>query len=59
MLKSVHPVDLPVREAASRLRISKSTALKYMAILKAEGKVECRVVDRAKLCRAKGEQIEE
>ncbi|WP_042667422.1 ArsR/SmtB family transcription factor [Desulfurococcus amylolyticus] len=53
-LKEVYPTDLPINEVARRLGISRSTAAKYIAVLKAEGRVECRRVGKAKLCRTRG-----
>jgi Mn-dependent DtxR family transcriptional regulator len=50
---------MPFKEVAGRLGIFGGTVSKYIAILEAEDKVACRVVGGAKLCRAKGEQIEE
>jgi uncharacterized membrane protein len=35
------------------LEISRVTVSKYVAVLEAEGKIECRVVGRAKLYRLK------
>jgi Mn-dependent DtxR family transcriptional regulator len=52
-LKQVYPLDLSIKEIARRLGVSRVTVSKYVAILEAEGRVECRVVGRAKLYRLK------
>jgi len=53
VLEQAYPLDLSVKEVAKRAGVSKETASKYIAVLEAEGRIECRHVGRAKLCRAK------
>jgi DNA-binding IclR family transcriptional regulator len=53
LLKQAYPLDLPIKEMARRLGISRTTASKYVAVLEAEGRIECRVVGRAELYRLK------
>ena len=53
LLKQVHPLDLSIKEIAGRLGVSRVTVSKYVAVLEAEGRIECRVVGRAKLYRLK------
>jgi len=53
LLKEVYPHDLPIKEIAERVGVSRTTASKYIAVLEAEEVVVCRFVGRAKLCRAK------
>ena len=53
LLEEVYPQDLPISEIAKRLGISRNTASKYVAILEAEGKIECRFIGKAKLCKIK------
>ena len=53
LLRSVYPEDLPIKEVARRLGISRATASKYVAVLEVEGKIVCRRVGKAKLCKAK------
>jgi DNA-binding transcriptional ArsR family regulator len=53
LLKQVYPLDLSIKEIARRLSVSRVTVSKYVAVLEAEGRVECRVVGRAKLYRLK------
>lgn len=53
LLKKVYPLDLSIKEIAGRLGVSRVTVSKYVAVLEAEGKIECRVVGRAKLYRLK------
>mgnify|MGYP000343478757 CR=1 FL=1 len=53
LLKEVYPQDLPIKEIAERVGVSRTTASKYIAVLEIEGTVVCRFVGRAKLCRAK------
>jgi len=53
LLKDVYPKDLHIKEVAKRLNVSRDTAAKYIAVLEAEGKVECRYVGKAKLCRVR------
>jgi len=38
---------------ARRLGVSRNTVAKYIAVLVAEGRIECRTVGKAKLCRAR------
>lgn len=52
-LRSVYPEDLPIKEVANRLGISRATVSKYVAVLEVEGKVICRMVGKAKLCKAR------
>uniref|UniRef100_A0A7C2BLH9 HTH domain-containing protein n=1 Tax=Thermosphaera aggregans TaxID=54254 RepID=A0A7C2BLH9_9CREN len=53
LLKEVYPQDLPIKEIAGRIGVSRTTASKYIAVLEIEGAVVCKFVGRAKLCRAK------
>ena len=53
LLRSVYPEDLPIKEVAKRLGISRATVSKYVAVLEVEGKVICRRVGKAKLCKAR------
>jgi biotin operon repressor len=53
LLKQVYPLDLSIKEIAGRLGVSRVTVSKYVAVLEAEGKIECRIVGRAKLYRLK------
>ena len=53
LLEEVYPQDLPISEIAKRLGISRNTASKYVAILETEGKIECRFIGKAKLCKIK------
>jgi DNA-binding IclR family transcriptional regulator len=53
LLRQVYPLDLSIKEIARRLGVSRVTVSKYVAVLEAEGRVECRVVGRAKLYRLK------
>jgi len=53
LLRSVYPEDLPIKEVAKRLGISRATVSKYVAVLEAEGRVICRRVGKAKLCKAR------
>uniref|UniRef100_A0A7J2T9G7 ArsR family transcriptional regulator n=1 Tax=Ignisphaera aggregans TaxID=334771 RepID=A0A7J2T9G7_9CREN len=53
LLREVCPHDLPIKEIAKRVGVSRTTASKYITILEAEEVVVCRFVGRAKLCRAK------
>jgi DNA-binding IclR family transcriptional regulator len=53
LLKRVYPDGLTVKEIAKMLGISRTTTSKYVAVLEADGKIVCRRVGRAKLCRAK------
>jgi DNA-binding IclR family transcriptional regulator len=53
LLRSVYPEDLPIKEVAKRLGISRATASKYVAVLEVEGKIICRRVGKAKLCKVK------
>jgi predicted transcriptional regulator len=57
LLKSIYPDGLTIREVAEKLRISRSTASKYIAVLEAEGLIVCRLVGKAKLCRFKGSTL--
>ena len=54
LLKQVYPQDLPFSEIAGRLGVSRNTVSKYIAVLEAEGRIECRLVGKAKLCRVRG-----
>jgi DNA-binding IclR family transcriptional regulator len=49
LLKQVYPLDLSIKEIARRLGVSRVTVSKYVAVLEGEGRVECRIVGRAKL----------
>jgi DNA-binding IclR family transcriptional regulator len=53
LLKKVYPDDLAIKEIAQMLGVSRTTTSKYVAVLEAEGKVICRRVSRAMLCRAR------
>lgn len=53
LLKDVYPQDLHIKEVAKRLNVSRNTVAKYIAVLEAEGKVECRYIGKAKLCRVR------
>jgi predicted transcriptional regulator len=54
LLKNIYPDGLTIKEVSEKLRISRSTASKYIAVLEAEGLILCRLVGKAKLCRFKG-----
>jgi len=53
LLESIYPLDISLKDIASRLKVSRGTVSKYIAVLEAEGKVECRMVGRVKLCKLK------
>jgi DNA-binding IclR family transcriptional regulator len=53
LLKKVYPDSLTIKEIAQMLGVSRTTTSKYVAVLEGEGKVICRRVSRAKLCRAR------
>jgi DNA-binding IclR family transcriptional regulator len=53
LLKKVYPDGLTIKENAQMLGVSRTTASKYVVVLEAEGKIICRRVSRAKLCRIK------
>jgi DNA-binding GntR family transcriptional regulator len=37
-------MDLSIKEVAGRLNVSRTTVSKYIAVLEAEGRVECRII---------------
>ena len=53
LLREVYPQDLHISEIARRLCVSRNTVAKYVGILEAESRIECRFVGKAKLCRAR------
>lgn len=52
LLQSIHD-GLTITEVSRRLGVHYTTASKYLAVLKAEGKLECRDIGMAKLFKVK------
>ena len=53
VLKEAYPLDLPIEEVAKKSGIHRNTVAKYLAVLSAEGKIELRLLGKAKLYRLK------
>jgi Mn-dependent DtxR family transcriptional regulator len=49
LLGSIYPLDISIKDIAGKLKVSRGTVSKYIAVLEAEGIVECRIVGRVKL----------
>jgi DNA-binding IclR family transcriptional regulator len=53
LLKNAYPEMLMLKEIAERLKISRTSAARYVDALEAEGRIVCKKAGTAKLCRYK------